>query len=191
MATKAVVTKDYIAREENELTFIKGDAVTIKDAQKKIVRDSGEWMEGRLDDGTEGIFPLSHVRLEKNEELIESIDAEMARVEAALKQAQLDKEEAPVPRNPPAVLWNDVVDRFVVPGQQDSDRSKHHPETPKIKAPGTQRERDLDPAPRDWEPAELRAAVHVGESYGEHERPERNDLHDQLEYPVPSRKLDN
>eukprot|EP00945_MAST-04E_sp_MAST-4E-sp1_P007449 g7449.t1 len=94
MASKAVVTKDYIAREENELTFIKGDAVTIKDAQKKIVRDSGEWMEGRLDDGTEGIFPLSHVRLEKNEELNESIDAEMARVEAALKQAQLDKEEA-------------------------------------------------------------------------------------------------
>ena len=91
---KATVVKDYIAREDEELTVIKGDVVTVKDSRKKIIRDgSGEWLEGVLEDGTTGIFPLSHVHMEALD-LETSVDDEMARVEAALKKANLEREEA-------------------------------------------------------------------------------------------------
>ena len=99
----AKVARDYIAREDNELTIVKGDVIKVKDMKTKINRDSGEWMHGILDDGSEGIFPVSNVVFDVNLEesssstktdLSTSVDDEMARVEAALKKAQLEKEMA-------------------------------------------------------------------------------------------------
>ena len=99
----AKVARDYIAREDNELTIVKGDVIKVKDMKTKINRDSGEWMHGILDDGSEGIFPVGNVVFDVNLEesssstktdLSASVDDEMARVEAALKKAQLEKEMA-------------------------------------------------------------------------------------------------
>ena len=98
--TTAKCTKDYIAREDNELTIVKGDIIKIKDINTKINRESGEWMNGILDDGSEGIFPVNNVIIDvklatSNEtDLSSSVDDEMARIEAALKKAQLEKEMA-------------------------------------------------------------------------------------------------
>ena len=99
----AKVARDYIAREDNELTIVQGDVIKVKDMKTKINRDSGEWMHGILDDGSEGIFPVANVvfdvDLEESSSSTKmdssaSVDDEMARVEKALKQAQLEKEMA-------------------------------------------------------------------------------------------------